>query len=80
MKQITEHELRDLLVETFEIHDELSLGSDLSVYIKDSIDLGEMLAVLKDRFGIILEPSQFTSAYTLGEVLAVVNGTGNEKS
>jgi acyl carrier protein len=56
------------------------LGSDLSVYIKDSIDLGEMLAVLKDRFGIILEPSQFTSAYTLGEVLAVVNGTGNEKS
>jgi len=51
--------------------------TDLSEYVRDSIDLGELLAVIRHRYGICPVRTNLFSEYSrFGDVLAIIN---NEK-
>ncbi len=53
----------------------ISGSTDLAEYIVGSIDLGELLAVLKEEKNITpAHPELFSKYSTLSDVLAVVNG------
>jgi hypothetical protein len=56
----------------------LSENTDLAQYIVGSIDLGELLAVLKEEKNIVpAKPELFSKYSKLGDVLAVINGQLN---
>lgn len=80
MEPLTQDQLISLLTETFEIQDSLNSDTDLSNYIKDSIDLGELLAVLKERYGVVVDPGKFINVYKLSEALSTINESVNEQS
>lgn len=72
--KMTQDNLVEILNYIFDIQENLNESSDLSVYIKDSIDLGELLAVVKNKH--TLEPKNkelFRKYKTLGDVLKVIN-------
>lgn len=75
MKQaLTEKEIIEVLVYVFDIQEELNSSSDLSLYIKDSIDLGEFLAVIKNKHGLDVEHKELFRKYTaLSDVLKIIN-------
>ena len=77
MDILTEEELVSLIREVFETKDHLRLDSDLTHYISDSIDLGEMLAALYEKYQVRLNPTLFKKVYTLADALSVINS--NEK-
>jgi len=58
----------------FETGEDLNESSDLSLYIKDSIDLGELLAVIKNEHKIEPQNKELFRKYkTLGDILKVIN-------
>jgi acyl carrier protein len=68
---ITKNEFIALLEELFEMPTS-STGLDLSDYIKDSIDVGELLSALKMRYQTVLEPNDFRKVRTIDEVWALI--------
>jgi acyl carrier protein len=52
MTTMTKDQFIEVLKELFSIQEVLTAESDLSLYIKDSIDLGELVAVLKEEHGV----------------------------
>ncbi len=72
--KITLEELTNVLHYIFEIEGDLDEVSDLSIYIKDSIDLGELLAVIKNKYAIEPKNKELFRKYkNLGDVLKVIN-------
>lgn len=72
--KITQTDLVKVLEYIFDIQENLNDSSDLSLYIKDSIDLGELLAVIKNKHGV--EPKNrelFRKYKTLGDILKIIN-------
>ncbi len=72
---ITKNEFIALLRELFELPDSSDGNLDLSDYIKDSIDVGELLSALKIRYQIVLDPNDFRKIRTIDEVWALVEAT-----
>lgn len=73
-RSVSEKEIIEILMYIFDIQEELNANSDLSLYIKDSIDLGEFLAVLKNKHNIEPSHMELFRKYTLfGDVVKVVN-------
>lgn len=73
-----EEEFKTILREVFTIplSFEIDNETDLSEYIKDSIDLGEVLAVVKDRYDVApLRTDQFALYSRFADVLALINNT-----
>lgn len=73
-----EEEFKAILREIFTIplSCEIENETDLSEYIKDSIDLGEVLAVVRDRYNISpLRTDQFAHHARFTDVLALINNT-----
>ena len=72
--KIVLEELIKTLRYVFEIEGDLSESSDLSEYIKDSIDLGELLAVIKNKYAIEVKNKELFRKYkNLDDVLKVIN-------
>ncbi len=72
--KITQSDLINILNFIFDIQEELNESSDLSLYIKDSIDLGELLAVIKNKYTIEPKNKELFRKYkNLGDVLKVIN-------
>jgi acyl carrier protein len=72
---ITKNVFMALLEELFEVPPGSDGNLDLSDYIKDSIDVGELLSALKIRHQVILEPSYFRKVRTIDEVWALIEAT-----
>ena len=45
-------DFKKVLCEIFDVEDELDNDTNLELYIKDSIDLGELIAILKERHDV----------------------------
>lgn len=74
MAQISESELADVMKELFEVQAELSTEADLLVYIKDSIDLGELLAVVHERYQVVpTHPELLKTHSRMGDVVRILN-------
>ncbi len=72
--KITQSDLINILNFIFDIQEDLNESSDLSLYIKDSIDLGELLAVIKNKYTIEPKNKELFRKYkNLGDVLKVIN-------
>lgn len=69
---ITRNEFIGLLEELFEVPADSEGSLDLSDYIKDSIDVGELLSALKIRYKTVLEPNDFRKVRTIDEVWALI--------
>lgn len=72
---ITKNEFIALLEELFEVPGSSAGGTDLSDYIKDSIDVGELLSALKIRHQIVLAPNDFRKMRTIDEVWVLIEAT-----
>jgi acyl carrier protein len=73
-KKITQSELVEVLQYVFETTQPMEETTDLSLYIKDSIDLGEVVAVVKNRYSIEPENKDLFRKYTsLKDVLKIFN-------
>lgn len=74
MTKLTNEQLADVIKELFIVPVPLTAESYLSAYIKDSIDLGEMIAVVKERYGAVPQDMQLFKTYTkLGDVAKIFN-------
>ncbi len=74
MKKITLEEFIATLKILFSIEDELTEHTDLSLYIRDSIDLGEVIAVLKEDYGVTPQDSTLFKVHTrLGDIVKIFN-------
>ena len=72
--KITQSDLINILNFIFDIQEDLNESSDLSLYIKESIDLGELLAVIKNKYTIEPKNKELFRKYkNLGDVLKVIN-------
>ena len=72
--KITSKDLIEVLHYIFEIEEDLDDSTDLTIYIKDSIDLGELLAVIKNKYTIEPKNKELFRKYkNLGDVLKVIN-------
>jgi len=64
--------LRDIF--SIDLNTDLSKDTDLSQYITDSIDLGELLAVIKQKYNIEPQRPELFSKYSkLDDVVKVIN-------
>jgi acyl carrier protein len=74
MKKLTSKELADTLNTLFAVKEPLSPDTDLSLYIRDSIDLGELIAVLKEEYGVVPQDMELFKVHTRFEaVLKIFN-------
>ena len=64
---IKKNEFTRLLEELFDVPVGSDGSLDLSDYIKDSIDVGELLSALKIRYQIVLDPNDFRKVRTMDE-------------
>lgn len=72
MKKLTNEQLAEVIKELFVVPVPLTAESDLSAYVKDSIDLGELIAVVKERYGAVPQDMQSFKTYTkLGDVAKI---------
>ena len=72
--KITSKDLIEVLRYIFETEEDLDESTGLTVYIKDSIDLGELLAVLKNRYAIEPKNKELFRKYkNLSDILKVIN-------
>lgn len=63
-----------VIQELFVVPTALTGTSDLAAYIKDSIDLGELIAVVKERYDVAPQDMQlFKTRSTLGDVTKIFN-------
>lgn len=69
---ITRSEFIALLEELFEVPASSDGSLDLSDFIKDSIDVGELLSALKIRHETILQPNDFRKVRTIDEVWTLI--------
>ncbi len=69
---ITRDQFGALLEELFEVPQDSPDSLDLADYIKDSIDVGELLSALKLRYATILAPNDFRKVHTIGEVWSLI--------
>jgi acyl carrier protein len=75
VKKILEiEELIVIIREITDTQDAISLDTDLSKYIQDSIDLGELIAIVKHRHGIFVQDTRlFNDHILLKDVLKIFN-------
>lgn len=69
---ITKKELMALLEDLFEVPAGSAGSLYLSDYIKDSIDVGELLAALKIRYQIFLDPTDFRKIISVDDLWALI--------
>ena len=69
---LTRDQFTTVLTELLDVPKGSPDTSDLGDYIQDSIDVGELLSVLKERYAVELEPNDFRKVHTLGEVWALI--------
>jgi len=62
-----------VLHELFDVPHSIADDQDLREYLHDSIDVGEYIAVMHDRYGIELQLRDFESVYTLQELIHTTN-------
>lgn len=72
MTKLTNEQLAEAIKELFVVQAPLTAESDLSQYIKDSIDLGELIAVIKERYGAIPQNMQSFKTCTKLEDVAKI--------
>lgn len=72
---MTEKTLRGILHHLFQVPLDISLDEDLVAYIQDSIDVGELVAELKEKHGIVVKITEFKHVRTLLDVLVLLNKT-----
>ena len=73
-RKITKEELGNEIRSLFSVTDPITDTTDLSLYIKDSIDLGELRAVITERYGVPSPDIHHFKTYTcFGDVLKVFN-------
>lgn len=70
--KISKKDFINLLIELFEVPSAPEDSLDLSQYIKDSIDVGELLSVLKIRYQIDIDPNDIQAVTKLGDVWDIV--------
>lgn len=71
---MTQDQFIEVIEGLFPIQERLTEESDLSLYIKDSIDLGELIAVVKEEHGVTPENlALFKTHFRLGDVLKIFN-------
>jgi acyl carrier protein len=70
--KITKNDFLELLKELFDIPTNSEDSLDLIDYIKDSIDVGELLSILKIRYNIDIEPNELRSKTKLGDVWLLI--------
>ena len=74
MHTLTLDEFVETLHQLFTIEDTLTVDTDLSLYIRDSIDLGELVAVLKEEYGVVPRDLElFKTTTRLGDVIEIFN-------
>ena len=73
-KKRTERELASAIKLLFSVSEEVESDMDLSQYIKDSIDLGELIAVIKEQYGVSVSNLQLFKTYSrFSDVLKIFN-------
>jgi len=74
MSKITQDEFVRVFESLFSIENPLTSETDLSLYIRDSIDLGELIAVLKETYGVTPQDvSLFKTNTQLADVVRIFN-------
>ena len=72
MKTLSAEQLAEVVRELFLVQGVLDTDSDLSMYVKDSIDLGELIAVVKERYDLAPRDMQLFKLHTaLGDVAQI---------
>lgn len=78
MAKITNEQFIEVIEELFAVSAPLTAESDLAAYVKDSIDLGELIAVVKERYGIVPQNMQLFKTHSkLGDVAKIFNHEHN---
>lgn len=73
-RKLNEEELSTTIRSLFLVSDNITATTDLSQYIKDSIDLGELMAVVKEQYGITVSNVQLFKSYSsFSDVLKIFN-------
>jgi acyl carrier protein len=73
-KKLSEEELSTTIKSLFAISEAITSDTDLSRYIKDSIDLGELIAVVKEQYDITVSNVQLFKTHSrFSEVLKIFN-------
>ncbi len=67
-------ELSKVLQQLFDVPLDVSESADLRQYIQDSIDVGELVAVLRHDYQIVIELKDFKAIYTLADLRAFILG------
>ena len=65
-------ELSKILQQLFNVPLDVSESADLRQYIQDSIDVGELAAVLRHDYRIDVELNDFKSIYTLTDLRSLI--------
>jgi acyl carrier protein len=74
MTKLTNDQLAQVIKELFIVPVALTAESELSSYVKDSIDLGELIAVVKERYAVVPQDMQLFKTYSkLGDVAKIFN-------
>ena len=73
-KKINADELSTTIRSLFTVSESIASDTDLSLYIKDSIDLGELMAVMKEQYGVTVSDVQlFKTHSSFSDVLKIFN-------
>lgn len=70
---MTKKELCALMHDMFGVPIDISESEDLRTYIQDSIDVGELVAEIRQQFGIDLELHDFQDVSTLSDVINMIH-------
>jgi len=70
---IDKQNIVSVLHELFDVPFTVADDQDLREYMHDSIDVGEYIAVMHDRYSIELKLRDFESVYTLEELIQITN-------
>lgn len=75
-----ESTLREILYDLFEIPKNFNKKADLTIFIRDSIDVGELVAEFNNQTGVQLEVSDFRNITTLEGVLTLIENKNETTS
>ena len=67
-----EETLIQILNENFNVPKDIDGSADLRQYLVDSIDVGELVAILNDRLTLALKLVDFKDVYTLKDIIALI--------
>ena len=67
-----EEQVRLILEQNFSVPSGTDSGEDLRQYLTDSIDVGELVAILNQNLGLELAVADFRAIYTLAGILGLI--------